>query len=111
MKKNACVIFGGLGYVGLFLAKNIIESKLYDKVVLTDISTIDDISFYRQNLIKNLDYEYQKVDVREEISLNLNYEISVLPTLNITHLLERPELKKYAWEDMKLFRDKIKEIS
>ena len=57
MKKNACVIFGGLGYVGLFLAKNIIESKLYDKVVLTDISTIDDISFYRQNLIKNLDYE------------------------------------------------------
>ena len=42
---------------------------------------------------------------------HLNYEISVLPTLNITHLIERPELKKYAWEDMKLFRDKIKEIS
>ena len=42
---------------------------------------------------------------------HLNYDISVLPTLNITHLIERPELKKYAWEDMKLFRDKIKEIS
>ena len=40
-----------------------------------------------------------------------NYNISILPTLNITHLIERPNLKKYAWEDMKLFRDKIKEIS
>ena len=37
-------------------------------------------------------------------------EIFVLPTLNISHLLVRPDLKKYAWEDMKLLRDKIKEI-
>ena len=37
-------------------------------------------------------------------------KIFVLPTLNITHLLVRPDLKKYAWEDMKLLRDKIKEI-
>jgi len=42
---------------------------------------------------------------------HLNYDMSVLPTLSITHLIERPDLKKYAWEDMKLFRDKIKEIS
>ena len=40
----------------------------------------------------------------------LNREIFVLPTLNISHLLLRPDLKKYAWEDMKLLRDKIKEI-
>ena len=42
---------------------------------------------------------------------NSNYDIYVLPTLSLTHLIEKPELKKYAWEDMKLFRDKIKEIS
>ena len=42
---------------------------------------------------------------------NSNYDISVLPTLSITNLIERPDLKKYAWEDMKLFRNKIKEIS
>ena len=42
---------------------------------------------------------------------HLNNDISVLPTLSITHLIERPDLKKHAWEDMKLFRDKIKEIS
>lgn len=40
----------------------------------------------------------------------LKREIFVLPTLNISHLLLRPDLKKYAWEDMKLLRDKIKEI-
>ena len=41
----------------------------------------------------------------------LKYDIFVLPTFSITHLLERPDLKKYAWEDMKLLRDKIKETS
>ena len=40
----------------------------------------------------------------------LNYEIYVLPTLNISHLLNRPDLKRYAWEDMKLLRDKIEDI-
>ena len=39
-----------------------------------------------------------------------NCEFSVLPTFNISHLLNRPDLKKYAWEDMKLLRDSIKEI-
>ena len=33
----------------------------------------------------------------------------ILPTFSVSHLLNRPELKKYAWEDMKLLRDKIKE--
>ena len=44
-------------------------------------------------------------------SNELNYEFSVLPTLSVSHLLNRPDLKKYAWEDMKLLRDRIKEIS
>ena len=37
-------------------------------------------------------------------------EFSVLPTFSISHLLNRPDLKKYAWEDMKLLRASIKEI-
>ena len=36
--------------------------------------------------------------------------IYVLPTLGISYLLMRPDMKKEAWEDMKLLRDKIKEI-
>jgi len=39
-----------------------------------------------------------------------NCEFSVLPTFSISHLLNRPDLKKYAWEDMKLLRDSIKDI-
>ena len=39
----------------------------------------------------------------------LNYEICVLPTFNVSHLLSRPDLKRYAWEDMKLLRNKIEE--
>ena len=39
-----------------------------------------------------------------------NCEFSVLPTLSVSHLLNRPDLKKYAWEDMKLLRQRIKEI-
>ena len=36
--------------------------------------------------------------------------IYVLPTLGISYLLMRPDMKKEAWEDMKLLRDKIKEV-
>ena len=39
-----------------------------------------------------------------------NSEYFVLPTFCVSHLLNRPDLKKYAWEDMKLLRDRIKEI-
>ena len=36
--------------------------------------------------------------------------IYVLPTFAISYLLMRPDMKKEAWEDMKLLRNKIKEI-
>ena len=34
----------------------------------------------------------------------------VLATLSISYLLTRPDMKRHAWEDMKLLRDQIKEI-
>ena len=33
----------------------------------------------------------------------------VLPTLNISYLITRPDMKRQAWEDMKLLRDQFKE--
>lgn len=33
----------------------------------------------------------------------------VLPTLNISYLITRPDMKRQAWEDMKLLRERIKE--
>ena len=38
------------------------------------------------------------------------YNPYVLPTLNISYLLTRPDMKRQAWEDMKLLRDKIREM-
>ena len=63
---------------------------------------------------------YQVLELKESIiklrgkwqilkSKDFNCEFPVLPTLSISHLLNRPDLKKYAWEDMKLLRDTIKE--
>ena len=43
-------------------------------------------------------------------SNEINCEFSILPTFSVSHLLNRSDLKKYAWEDMKLLREKIKEI-
>ena len=37
--------------------------------------------------------------------------LKVLPTLNISYLISRPDMKRQAWEDMKLLRDQIKEVS
>ena len=42
-------------------------------------------------------------------SNEINCGFSILPTFSVSHLLNRPDLKKHAWEDMKLLRDKIKE--
>ena len=47
------------------------------------------------DLINNFDSEYKPY---------------VLPTLSISYLLSRPDMKRKAWEDMKLLRDKIRKI-
>ncbi len=39
-----------------------------------------------------------------------DYNPYILPTLSISYLLNRPDMKRKAWEDMKLLRDKIREV-
>ena len=41
---------------------------------------------------------------------DLKYNPYILSTLNISYLLNRPDMKRKAWDDMKLLRDKISEI-
>jgi len=43
-------------------------------------------------------------------SKELDSEFPVLSTFSVSHLINRPELKKYAWEDIKLLRDRIEEF-
>ena len=81
------------------------------------------ISIYKPEIILCLGEvpSYQILELKESIikirgkwrtfkSNESNCEFSVLSTFSISHLLNRPDLKKYAWEDMKLLRNKIKEI-
>ena len=41
---------------------------------------------------------------------DIEFEINVLPTIGISHLLIRPDMKRESWEDLKLFRSKTQEI-
>ena len=52
-------------------------------------------SHLSSDLINNFDSEYNP---------------HILPTLSISYLLNRTDMKRKAWEDMKLLRDKIKEM-
>ena len=38
------------------------------------------------------------------------YRPHILPTLSISYLLNRPDMKRKAWEDLKMLRDKIREM-
>ena len=40
----------------------------------------------------------------------IEFEINVLPTIGISHLLMRPDIKRESWEDLKLLRNKINEV-
>ena len=80
---------------------NLLEPKII--VCLGEVPT-NQILELNESIIK-LRGKWQTLKSNE-----INCEFSILPTFSVSHLLNRPDLKKYAWEDMKLLRDKIKEI-
>ena len=80
---------------------NILKPKII--VCLGEVPTFQ-IFGLNESIIK-LRGKWQKIKSNE-----FNCEFSVLSTFSISDLLNRPDLKKYAWKDMKLLREKIKEI-
>ena len=80
---------------------NLLKPKII--VCLGEVSTYQILEL-NESIIK-LRGKWQTLKSNE-----INCEFSILPTFSVSHLLNRPDLKKYAWEDMKLLRDKIKEI-
>ena len=87
---------------------NLIEPKI---IVCLGEVPINQILELDQSILKLRGKWRSLQSKKTQGSDGINYQISVLSTLSISHLLERPDLKKFAWEDMKLLRDKIKEIS
>ena len=76
-------------------------------VCLGEIST-NQILHLNQNFIKTRGkWHSLKSNIND---FDEEYNPYVLPTLNISYLLSRPDMKRQAWEDMKLLRDKIREI-
>ena len=87
---------------------NLIEPKI---IVCLGEVPINQILELDQSILKLRGKWRSLQSKKTQGSDGINYQISVLSTLSISHLLKRPDLKKFAWEDMKLLRDKIKEIS
>ena len=90
---------------------------IFNLIKLIDPKLIVCLGEVPTNQILDLDQSISKVRGKWQLFKShtiktlqeLKHDLFVLPTFSISHLLERPDLKKYAWEDMKLLRDKIKE--
>lgn len=59
---NICVIFGGSGYIGTNLARHFLETKRFDAIYIADI---------RETNINDHEVQYNKIDVRKAINLNI----------------------------------------
>ena len=85
---------------------NLLKSKII--VCLGEVPT-NQILGLNQSIIKTRGkWRYFKPDIINHFESEYNPHI--LPTLSISYLLNRPDMKIKAWEDMKLIRDKIREM-
>ncbi len=62
-----------------------------------------------QSIIKTRG-EWHSLKSNSNSHFDPEYTPYILPTLNISYLLNRPDMKRKAWDDMKMLRDKIREI-
>ena len=90
----------------IFNLINLLRPKII--VCLGEIST-NQILHLNQSVIKTRG-KWHSVKSNPINDFDEEYNPYVLPTLNISYLLTRPDMKRQAWEDIKLLRDKIREI-
>ena len=90
----------------IFNLINLLRPKII--VCLGEVPT-NQILDLNQTIIKTRGkWHYLKSDLIS--NFGSEYNPHILPTLSISYLLNRPDMKRKAWEDMKLLRDKIREI-
>tara|TARA_A100001015_G_scaffold295773_1_gene375172 strand:+ start:699 stop:1448 length:750 start_codon:yes stop_codon:yes gene_type:complete len=90
----------------IFNLINLLKSKII--VCLGEVPT-NQILGLNQSIIKTRGrWHYLKPDLINYF--DSEYNPHILPTLSISYLLNRPDMKIKAWEDMKLIRDKIREM-
>ena len=88
----------------IFNLINLLRPKVI--VCLGEVPT-NQILELNQSIIKTRGkWHYFKSDLINQF--DSEYNPHILPTLSISYLLNRPDMKRKAWEDMKLLRDKIR---
>ena len=90
----------------IFNLINLIRPKII--VCLGEVPT-NQILDLNQSIIK-IRGKWQSLKSNPTNEFDPEYNPYILPTLNISYLLKRPDMKREAWNDMKLLRDKISEI-
>ena len=81
---NVVVIFGGAGFIGQHFASYLLDNKFANKVLLADIKKPKLLP----TLIKHVDsgeVEFSKVDVRNEIELDLIVNVSLVCNFAAVH--------------------------
>ena len=90
----------------IFNLINLLRPKVI--VCLGEVPT-NQILELNQSIIKTRGkWHYFKSDLINQF--DSEYKPHILPTLSISYLLNRPDMKRKAWEDMKMLRDKIREM-
>ena len=90
----------------IFNLINLLRPKVI--VCLGEVPT-NQVLELNQSIIKTRGkWHYFKSDIINQF--DSEYNPHILSTLSISYLLNRPDMKRKAWEDMKLLRDKIREI-
>ena len=90
----------------IFNLINLLRPKVI--VCLGEVPT-NQILELNQSIIKTRGkWHYFKSDLINQF--DSEYNPHILPTLSISYLLNRPDMKRKAWEDMKMLRDKIREM-
>ena len=85
---------------------NLLRPKII--VCLGEVPT-NQILELNQGIIKTRGkWHYFKSDLINQF--DTEYNPHILPTLSISYLLNRPDMKRKAWEDLKMLRDKIREM-
>ena len=90
----------------IFNLINLLRPKVI--VCLGEVPT-NQVLELNQSIIKTRGkWHYFKSDLINQF--DSEYNPHILPTLSISYLLNRPDMKRKAWEDMKMLRDKIREM-
>jgi GlcNAc-P-P-Und epimerase len=99
---KCAVIFGGMGFIGAFFAKHLVESQGFTKVYLFDLELVSSIgSNYRKSMLSSMDcLEYIHGDVRQPINWIPRETVGLIANFSAVH--REPGHKNYEYYETNL---------